>query len=668
METVSKGRIGRYEIIRVLARGSLGEVILAQDDKLGRRVAIKRPFRAAVAGGLTRFRVEAKAATLRHPNIPAVYEMGVHDDLPFIAMEYVEGETLEKIIYSRREMDLVTKLRLMEQVCSALGCAHRNGVTHRDIRPANIIVQPSGIAKIIGFGIPRLQDNNPNLGFVNASRLLGEPHYIAPERFSGGRMDGRADIFSAGVMLFKLLSGREPFTATELTASFKEKNKMPNPVGPYLYEHLPVLNEIVRKSLAMNPWDRYQTGDEMADALHEVIEDLKRAQFAELFKDVERLTSERQFAPALELLEKAIKLDASSTRARKLRKVVREQQERIRRAGRLRECVLKSEVALRSGKFEDALSILRDAQNLDSASEEIKSRIQAAKEKKRRFENSASDWAEAERVKALGDLTGALRITAGALQEDPENKKLLSLHAALAQQLEVEAQLRRLLELQEKAAHALAVRDYDSAASLLSEAATIGPPNPDTDRLCSELAKARELEQRRGLVEEIQTRVYECISTDAYEQASELLNRELETLPDETLLHRLKAEVEAEARKYDVRRIVDFAVEEANELFPNSPVEALAVLRKALEGIPGEERLIAYERELRRQLEGRRSEQLLAETVLKAREMVAAGQFTKAIAILETFQEGFGRHPDVDALLLLTRDEQARRQRAAAVG
>src|SRR5580693_5589421 len=106
MDATSAGKIGKYQIIRVLGRGGMGEVILAQDEDLGRRVAIKRPFKSAMEEGLARFQVEAKAATLRHPNIPAVYEMGVDDDLPFIAMEFVEGESLEKVIASKREMDL----------------------------------------------------------------------------------------------------------------------------------------------------------------------------------------------------------------------------------------------------------------------------------------------------------------------------------------------------------------------------------------------------------------------------------------------------------------------------------------------------------------------------------------------------------------------------------
>jgi serine/threonine protein kinase len=668
MEKVSTGKIGRYEIIKVLGRGGMGEVILAQDENLGRRVAIKRPFKSAVADGLARFQVEAKAATLRHPNIPAVYEMGVHDDLPFIAMEYVEGETLEKIIDTQRDIDLIAKLRIIEQVCSALGYAHENGIIHRDVKPANIIVQPDGVAKIIDFGIAKLQDEDPNSGLTKASQLIGSLHYIAPERFYGGKVDGRADLFSVGVTMFKLLTGKEPFTGGEATASFKIMNETHTGLSAYLHDYPPVLDEIIEKSLAKNPDDRYQTGEDFADALHEITEDLKRTRVTELFGDAERLTTERRFAPALELLDEAIKLDPSHTQARKLRKFVREHQERVRRAERLRECLLKSDEALLTGNFDEALSQLKDAQNLDQASEEIKSKIQAVEDKKRRFENSQRMLTDAERVKARGDVTGALRIITRALEEDPDNKRLLALNATLQRQMEIEAQRGRLLELQEDATRALGARDYAAADKLLNEAVAIDPANADTDKLRRELSQAREFEQRRAVLEEIQVRVQEFIRTDNYDQASDLLTRALDRLPNETLLHRLKAEVDGEARKYDVRRIVDLTISQANDLFATSPFEALSLVQKALETIPGEERLIGYERSLRQQLDARRSEQLRADTVLKSRELMDGRQFEKAIGVLETFQVEVGQHPDVDALLAFARGEFARQQHAEVVG
>jgi serine/threonine protein kinase len=667
MENVSAGKVGKYEIIKVLGRGGMGEVLLAQDVDLGRRVAIKRPFKSALEEGLARFQVEARAATLRHPNIPTVYEMGVQDGLPFIAMEFVEGEPLDKIISSGRHLDLIAKLRIIEQVCSALGYAHENGIIHRDIKPANIIVQADGTAKIIDFGIAKVQDGEGKAGLTQTSAVIGSLHYIAPERFKGGPIDGRVDVFSAGVTLFKLLTGTEPFTGGEATASYKIVNEAHTSLGAYLHDYPPVLDEIVAKSLAKNPEDRYSTGEDFADALHDVIEDLKRSRVAELFDDAERLTTESRFTPALELLEEAVRLDPANTQVRKLRKFVRDHQERLKRAERLRECILRADEFLTAGNFEEALNQLREAQNLDSSSVEIKDKIQAVEDKKRRTELSAKALTDAELAKNRGDITAALRIVTRALQEDPENRKLSSLNGILARQAEIEAQKGRILEILETARRELAARNFAVVGKLLTEADSIDGANLETEQLRRELARAREQEERKAILDEIQKRVSEFLRTNSLDQAADLLARAIEKLPNETILHRLKAEVDAEVQKLESKRFVEAAITQARELFANSPAEALAVLHKALDKMPGEEQLIAYERSLRQQMDALKLEQVHASTLLKARDLLNGKQYDKAIGVLESFQLEYGRQSDIEDLLAFARDEQTRLQRGAII-
>jgi serine/threonine-protein kinase len=582
-------------------------------------------------------------------------------------MEYVEGESLEKIIASKRELDLISKLSIIEQVCSALGYAHTKGVIHRDIKPANIIVQPDGVARIIDFGIAKVQDDAPGSDLTKASQLIGSLHYIAPERFWGGAIDGRVDLFSAGVTLFKLLTGTEPFVGGEATASFKIMNEAHSQLSAYLHDYPPVLDEIIAKSLAKNPEDRYRTGEDFADALHEVMEDLKRSRVSELFNDAERLATERRFAPALELLEEAIKLDPSNTQARKLRKFVREHQERIRRAERLRECLLRGDEALLSGNFEEALTQLRDAQGLDPESAEIKAKIQTVEDKKRRHERAIRALGEAEIAKSRGDINGAMRIVARALEEDQENKKLQAASAALGRLLELEAQRGRLLELLEQATRALAARELDAAEAILNEAGAIDAASVETDKLRRELVKARELESRRAALAEIETRVHDLIRTETFDQASDLLARALERLPNETTLHRLKAEVDAEARKFHTRRLVETAIQQAQDLFAASPLEALTTLQKAIEQAPGEERLIAYERTLRWELESQKSDRIRESTALKARELMDKQDYERAVDILEWFQVEIGEDSDIAALLSLARNEVAARRRKETV-
>jgi serine/threonine-protein kinase len=663
MENVSAGKIGKYEIIKVLGRGGMGEVLLAQDVDLGRRVAIKRPFKSALEEGLARFQVEARAATLRHPNIPTVYEMGVQDGLPFIAMEFVEGEPLDKIIASGKPLDLITKLRIIEQVCSALGYAHEKGIIHRDIKPANVIVQPDGVAKIIDFGIAKVQDGEGKAGLTQTSAVIGSLHYIAPERFKGGPIDGRVDLFSAGVTLFKLLTGEEPFTGGEATASYKIVNEAHTSLGAYLHDYPPALDEIVAKSLAKNPEDRYATGEDMADALHDLVEELKRTRVAELFDDAERLTTESRFTPALELLEEAAKLDPANTQVRKLRKFVREHQDRLRRAERLRECTQRADEALLAGNFEEALNQLRDAQNLDATSTDIRQKIQAVEEKKRRSEISAKALVDAEQARSRGDVTAALRIVTRALHEDPENHKLVAISGVLTRQAKIEAQQGRILEILEDARGKLAARHFATVEKLIAEADSLDPSHLETDKLRREMAKIREQEERRAILDEIQKRVSEFLRTESLDQAADLLNRAIEKLPNETMLHRLKAEVDAEAGKVAARRFVEEAITHARDIFASSPTEALSVLQQALDKAPGDERLLAYERSLRHQLDALQVEQMRAGALLKAQELMSGKQYDKAIGVLESFQLEFGRQTDIDDLLAFARDEQTRLQR-----
>jgi serine/threonine-protein kinase len=586
MDKISLGKIGRYEIIRVLGHGGLGEMILAEDQALRRKVTIKRLIGPSVANDVARFQLGVKAAASRHPNMPIVYEMGTHDDLPFIAMEFVEGETLETIIESKRELDLISKLKLIEQVCAALGYAHKNGIVYGDLTPENIIVQANGVVKIIDFGIAKVEQDN----------------------FQTGMVDTRIDLLSAGVALFELLTSKDQYTAGKVSDSRGIINNAQNSPYAALHELPAGLAEIVRKSLAEDAESRYQTGEQFAEALHKVVKDLTDARVTELLTDAERLMAERRFEPALELFDEAIRLAPSNAAVRKRRKSLRAHHERIRRAERIRECLRRGAEALLLGKFDESLSHLRDARNLDPNSEDIKAKIQSVEDEKRRFENCVRALEEAERAKALGDFAAAMRLTTDALQEDPTNGELLALSAALAMQMEMEVRKRRLLELIELAERDLAVGNYDAVAKLLNEATEIDPSNQAAEKLRWELAKARGLEQRRAFIDDIQQRIRDLSTKDAYDEASELVNRALDTFPDEVLLHSLRAEVEAEERRYDVRQVVDLVIAEVDELFARSPREAMSVLGRALDNMPDEARLIAYELALRQQMESRRSE------------------------------------------------------------
>lgn len=204
-------QIGRYEILEEIGRGAMGVVYKARDPLIGRPVAVKT-ITATVAESadlLERFYREARAAGgLQHPNIVTIYEMAESGGAPFIAMEYLEGESLEKIIARKPPMPLATKIGYVVQACRALEYAHRRGVVHRDIKPANIMVTADGIVKVVDFGIARLADTSK----TQTGSLLGTLAYMSPEQLRGEHADARCDVWALGVVFFELIAYQRPFT------------------------------------------------------------------------------------------------------------------------------------------------------------------------------------------------------------------------------------------------------------------------------------------------------------------------------------------------------------------------------------------------------------------------------------------------------------------------
>lgn len=256
-------QISRFEILSELGRGAMGIVFKAHDPLIGRLVALKT-ITASVAedpGLLERFRREAKAAgALQHPNIVTIYEMGEADGTPFIAMEYLEGESLEALISRRAPVPLAQKVGYLVQVCRALQFAHRRGVIHRDIKPANIVVTLDGVVKVVDFGIARLTDTSK----TQTGTLLGTLAYMSPQQIRGKRADACSDIWSVGIVLYELLTFCRPFRGENQAALLLSiLQDHPAPLRELLGECSFQLDGIARKTLAKNEASRYQSIEEL---------------------------------------------------------------------------------------------------------------------------------------------------------------------------------------------------------------------------------------------------------------------------------------------------------------------------------------------------------------------------------------------------------------------
>ncbi|HXI90655.1 MAG TPA: protein kinase [Blastocatellia bacterium] len=301
--------VGSFKILSHLGRGGMGEVYLAQDSKLGRKVALKLlPEEFTRREDLVRrFALEAKAASgLNHPNIVTVYEIGQTGSSQYIATEYIEGETLRQH-FARGRMSLREVLDVVIQVGGALVAAHGAGIIHRDIKPENIMLRPDGYVKILDFGLAKavsgaLPGSRRPAADLEASTLvmmetepgamLGTIYYMAPEQARGLDVDARADIFSFGVITYEMLAGRRPFGGeTNLDALISTLEKDPPPLANFAPDVPAELQRVVSKALRKNREDRYQT-------IKDMWIDLKNAREELAFEAKRERSSPPEMSPA----------------------------------------------------------------------------------------------------------------------------------------------------------------------------------------------------------------------------------------------------------------------------------------------------------------------------------------------------------------------------------
>jgi hypothetical protein len=264
---MSLTKLGRFEIIREIGKGAMGQVFLASDPKIQRQVAIKTivlpPGTSAEEAHETsqRFLREAQAAgRLLHPNIVTIFDVGEEAGVSFIAMEFIEGETLERYARPGNLLPPGRVLDLMGQAASALDHAHLNHIVHRDIKPANLMVLKGGVLKVTDFGLAK----NPSANLTQVGVLLGTPSYMSPEQIQGRDLDGRSDVFSLGVVLYELLTGVRPFEGESIsTIIYRVLYEDPRPPAAHNPALPPEVNGILEKALAKEPDDRYASGEEM---------------------------------------------------------------------------------------------------------------------------------------------------------------------------------------------------------------------------------------------------------------------------------------------------------------------------------------------------------------------------------------------------------------------
>jgi serine/threonine protein kinase len=254
---------GRYQVVRKLGAGGMANVYLAEDQELGRGVAIKilNDRHANDEQFVERFRREAKnAAALSHPNIVSIYDRGEAEGTYYIAMEYLDGRTLKELIVQRGPAPVTVSVEYARQVLSALRFAHRHGIVHRDIKPHNVLVDAEGRVKVTDFGIARAGASQ----MTEAGSIVGTAQYLSPEQARGGDVDQRSDLYSLGVVLYELITGTLPFNGdTPVEIAMKHLSTVPEPPSERRPDIPRDLDLIVMRALAKDPDDRYASAEEM---------------------------------------------------------------------------------------------------------------------------------------------------------------------------------------------------------------------------------------------------------------------------------------------------------------------------------------------------------------------------------------------------------------------
>ncbi|HTY57533.1 MAG TPA: protein kinase [Bacteroidota bacterium] len=363
-------KIGKYDIVEELGRGGMGVVYKAHDALMERDVAIKvmSDLMLAVPEIRSRFFREARTAgKLSHENITVVYDVGEDEGRPYIVMEYLTGSDLATLMESKEPITFLQKLDYAIQICRGLSYSHANEIIHRDIKPQNIRIVGGGKVKIMDFGIARSLTST----LTTTGAVIGTPYYMSPEQIQGRHVDKRSDIFSFGVLFYELLTGQKPFTGDVPTAvMFKIVYDEPAPIDDTQIDHRNGLRDVVAKTLAKDPDNRYQDLAEVADALENIVADLRaderkkmeqiRARLGKLISESRTLLRGNKFRKARDLVEQAARMDPANTEIARLRNDITAAEEREAKRVFVEERLTLARKGIDAEELEKALALLQE--------------------------------------------------------------------------------------------------------------------------------------------------------------------------------------------------------------------------------------------------------------------------------------------------------------------
>jgi hypothetical protein len=594
-------KIGKYSVIDVIGSGGMGIVYRAHDAALNRTVAIKMLKRADAGPGKVHqleqfFNRELRAtASLQHRNIVTVYESGEQDGNPYLVMECLDGEPVSRVIAERRPMPIVDKLELFVQVCDGLQHAHdrKPQVIHRDIKPANVILLRDGTAKIVDFGIARVVGIETST--LQAGQLLGSLSYLSPEQINSVPIDARTDIFSAGVMLYELLTYALPFKGNEPAAVFvKILREEPPPLATYLGEVPLELQACVSRALAKKTHDRYQTAEELGFDLLQIQKKIKQGMAADFMQRAEAAMHRGDLERVKTHLQEILRLDRHHDQANRMlaevRKAIQEQQ----RSAQIVQMRSQAQLALAGQQYEEALACADQALQLDpadQASMALREEVQKAISLGKAVRDSLR---RAESALYAGDFDEAREAVDAALRLDINGAEARALAEIIDKELSERSRRLQVQGLVDSARQGIAQRLFGDAIESLRKAEQLDPGDSNVRELLQWANRGQDQEQRRKDLLDLTDQIHGALRAEDFSSAYTICEVGLGSFPNEPTLQRLKSIAEKQRDIAVRRRFVQDQSLAAKELLDRSDFDAaIKILEAALQKLPAEPNLEA---------------------------------------------------------------------------
>lgn len=715
-------RIGRYQIRGELGKGGFGRVYLAFDPTVERQVAIKVLDAGADRSLADRFHTEARAAgNLHHKNIVTVHEFGEEAGKQFLVMEYLEGQDLHEVIVRKRPLTLLERIEIMSQVAEGLHYAHRHGVVHRDVKPANIMLLVDRSVKIMDFGIARLI-RQTSARLTQSGYMVGTASYMAPEQFRDAEIDALCDIWAYGVIYYQLLTGQNPFEGPDPAASMYRVTTLDPPPATTLCAECPdALSDVIARLLSRERERRYQSLEDAQFDVEPILSVLRRRRAAELLPQARALLNARKLEEAQAVVREIVELDRGNPEGRKLRELVHRELKQVSARPRVAALLKKADTDAGRHQYAEAIRTLEDASRLDPTDSSIQVRIDQFRAAKEQAERVARLIEQARKQLEAHNLSGAFKDLSEARGIDPENQEAQHLLAQIRGEMESRERERRLREGVGRAKGLLMMNAFDEASQMLRTLADENPgaaqvqqlaeevrrqkaEHETAERLQSEIAVCKDLlkrselpevvqrldrlaqefpkdrhvsallayareelsvKQRGKQLEQIERDAQAHVQSRAFDLALKLAEDGLRTYPGEERLTRLMQAVVFAKAEHEKNLLIEKGLQRSEQIRRDGQLEdALATVEALIQQhgpVPG---LTSARDNLRREIqekEEKRREDALRQAMTQAKELLDQGRPDTATALLQRTTLLYPKEGDLNALL-----DQARRAKEEA--